>query len=290
MTLSQVAVVISLKTVFTRIPIMRLLKRSTWRLKVNSTKKETQQKSSKKQIRFPLTAPRLQPNKAASLVKIGNSVTINGVMEKTGVTIRRSRAVLQGLGKERNLRRSLIGHQLGRGSQDGRVGSDLPPTEGGHQCQEKVRKKDNWTRKIGGHLMKGMNGTQDLLSQEMRGSLLLQDMRETEGHLFLMNMADDHLSLQMNEAGGLRGGMNVMEDPHTQVMKGTEDLLSQEMNGTDLPFHRMKGADLHFQEMVGMKDHLFQGVEMRIDHHSEMREKQGHLHQRMKGITSCLKQ
>lgn len=95
--------------------------------------------------------------------------------------------------------RSQIGHRLEAGSPDGVKVNLLQEERGGCLCQERVIVKVQVTEEIGDHPLREMSGdVQDLLTQEMKGRVPLEGMKETEGHHFLMSLAEGHLSLLMN--------------------------------------------------------------------------------------------
>lgn len=95
--------------------------------------------------------------------------------------------------------RSQTGHRLEAGSPDGVKVNLLQEERGGCLCQERMIVKVQVTEEIGDHPSREMSGdVQDLLTQEMKGRVPLEGMKETEGHHFLMSVAEGRLSLLMN--------------------------------------------------------------------------------------------
>lgn len=131
--------------------------------------------------------PNLQQIKTKHMVNNGSGrLKMNG----EGLLTIRNMLVMQA-----PLRRR-IGHRLEAGSPDGVKVNLLQEERGGCLCQERVTVKVQVTKEIGDHPLREMSGdVQDLLTQEMKRRVPLEGMKETEGHHFLMSLAEGHLSL-----------------------------------------------------------------------------------------------
>jgi len=174
-TMTQTKTIVTKPVVF-RTTAMRYLERTTWRLRMNTIKKE----------RWPKKEKLLFLIKVTRKLKNGNKLL---TMTFTGIgphIIRENMPVQPLLGIEKRPPMSHIGHHLETGYPDGKESNYLRKEMGGHQCQERVSVMMKYGTEESGDLhLTGLKGDQDHLFQEMKVILGLWPLGlgETEGFL-----------------------------------------------------------------------------------------------------------